>query len=33
MKYILFAINEWSAVCRYVNNGRAEIDNNIFYEN
>lgn len=25
---VRYAVNEWEAVCRYVNNGRAEIDNN-----
>lgn len=28
IKAIRYAVNEWEAVCRYVNDGRAEIDNN-----
>lgn len=28
IKAVRYAVNEWEAVCRYVNNGRAEIDNN-----
>lgn len=27
------AVNEWEAICRYVNNGQAEIDNNTAYPN
>jgi len=28
IKAIRYAVNEWEAVCRYVRNGKAEIDNN-----
>ena len=28
IKTVRYAVNEWEAICRYVNNGRAEIDNN-----
>lgn len=28
IKAVRYAVNEWEAVCRYVNNGQAEIDNN-----
>lgn len=28
IKAVRYAVNEWEAICRYVNNGRAEIDNN-----
>lgn len=28
IKAVRYAVNEWQAVCRYVQNGRAEIDNN-----
>lgn len=28
LKAVRYAVNEWEAVCRYVQNGRAEIDNN-----
>lgn len=28
LKAVRYAVNEWEAVCRYVKNGRAEIDNN-----
>lgn len=28
IKAIRYAVNEWTAVCRYVQNGIAEIDNN-----
>ena len=29
IKTVRYAVNEWEAICRYVNNGRAEIDNNL----
>lgn len=28
IKAVRYAVNEWEAICRYVNNGQAEIDNN-----
>lgn len=28
LKAVRYAVNEWTAVCRYVSNGKAEIDNN-----
>lgn len=36
IKAVRYAVNEWAAICRYVNSGQAEIDNNtlrMFYEN
>ena len=28
IKAVRYAVNEWAAICRYVNNGQAKIDNN-----
>lgn len=28
IKAVCYVVNEWEAVCRYVNNGQVEIDNN-----